>query len=153
MTSPTIRQATPADLPPVLALLKESGLITSGVAGHINGFFLADDAGQIVGCAGLEIYGDAALLRSVAVSPSRRRQGLGAQLVGDALAAAGQRGARTVALLTENAGPFFRRLGFTESARERLDARLLASSEFTEPCCSTALIMTLDLDGAREAES
>lgn len=148
MSSPTIRQATAADLPPVLALLTEAELIISGVAEHIDGFLVAEDAGRIVGSAGLELYGEAALLRSVAVTSSRRGQGLGVRLVSEALAAARGNGARAVALLTEHAGPFFRRLGFTESARERLDARLLTSSEFTEPGCATALVMTLDLDNA-----
>lgn len=153
MTGPTIRWAAPADLAPVLALLTESGLITSGVAEHIAGFLVAEDGGRVVGSAGVEIYGDAALLRSVAVAPSRRGQGLGARLVGDALAAARGNGARTIALLTEDAGPFFRRFGFSESARERLDPRLLASSQLTDPSCATALIMSMELRDAGRAEA
>ncbi|MBI3975025.1 MAG: hypothetical protein HY334_01390, partial [Armatimonadetes bacterium] len=67
---------------------------------------------------------------------------------------AGRRGVRRIALLTETAAPFFHRLGFRGSARGRLDPQLLTSSQFSEPSCATAAVMTIELDArSQEAES
>jgi amino-acid N-acetyltransferase len=134
-------------------LLDDGGLLTAGVAEQMGGFLVADDGASIVGVAGLEVYDGVGLLRSVAVAASLRGYGLGARLVRAALAAARQRGIRNVALLTETAGPFFSRLGFRESARERMDPRLLSSSEFTSPSCATALVMSMTLQDGEEAGS
>lgn len=116
------------------------------MAEHIDGFVVAWEGGRLVGTAGLEVYGAAALLRSVAVAPSFRGRGLGKRLVSETLAAARRRGVQEVGLLTEDAGPFFRRLGFRETTRERIDPRLLASREFSDPCCAGAVTMTLNLE-------
>lgn len=148
----SVRTATRADLDQVLALIRGAGLVVTGVAEHIDGFVVADDRGTIVGSAGLEVYDGVGLLRSVAVAPALRGQGLGARLVRAALGAARQRGIRSVTLLTETAGPFFSRLGFHESARERVVPRVLASSEFASPSCATAMVMSMTLRDTEEAE-
>ena len=51
-------------------------------AGHLDHFQMATDpAGGLVACVGLEIHGDAALLRSLAVATAHRRHGLGSATV------------------------------------------------------------------------
>jgi GNAT superfamily N-acetyltransferase len=81
----TIANAQPQDLPDVLALLDRSELPRDGLADHFDLVLVARDGAQIVGSAAIERYGDAGLLRSVAVDSAYRSQGLGAQLVGSAL--------------------------------------------------------------------
>ncbi len=61
---------------------------------------VAREGGRVMGCAGWERPGEAALQRSVAVRPAARRRGVGAALVRAALAEIDASGAREVALLT-----------------------------------------------------
>ncbi len=117
-----VRAATRNDLDQILALVGGAGLVTTGVAEHIDGFFVADDRGAIVGSAGLETHDGVALLRSVAVAPALRGQGVGARLVRAALGSARERG-----------------------IREDVDPRLLSSGEFTSPSCATAVMMAIPL--------
>jgi amino-acid N-acetyltransferase len=160
MNEPAIRPATASDLPAILSLLTDAGLILAGVADHLPGFLVATEGGAIVGTAGLEVYGNVALLRSVAVAPPQRRHGLGRRLVAAALGAARQRGVAQVALLTTTAASFFEHLGFRPITRDTLDPRLGASAELADECCASAVAMLLSLSpdvsraaspGAREA--
>jgi amino-acid N-acetyltransferase len=141
----TIRPAAVDDLPRILALLTGARLVTAGARDHLDTFLVAVEGDNIAGTAGLEMFGDVALLRSVAVSSPFRGRGLGQRLVHEALTAARRRGVRQVALLTEGATPFFTRLGFQEVDRSRLDHRLFTSKEFADPCCATAVAMKLDI--------
>ncbi|MBI4277289.1 MAG: GNAT family N-acetyltransferase [Armatimonadetes bacterium] len=145
----SIRAATPGDLPAVLTLLREARLPTDGVPEHFGRFLVAEDAGRIIGCAGLEIYPDAdrraALLRSVAVNPARRGEDLGQRLTRAALDRARADGVTEVALLTTTAQDFFTRFGFAPVPRETVNPALHASSEFQGACCETAVTMRLHL--------
>ena len=78
---PEIFQATSADLPSVLALLRQCELLEVGVGEAIDGFCVARSGGALVAAPGLETYGEVGLLRSVAVDPSRRCAGLGTKAV------------------------------------------------------------------------
>jgi N-acetylglutamate synthase-like GNAT family acetyltransferase len=57
-----VRRARPEDLPSALALLGACGLTPSGVADHFHNFWVACDRGRVVATAGLEVYGQVALL-------------------------------------------------------------------------------------------
>ncbi|HYK82031.1 MAG TPA: arsenic resistance N-acetyltransferase ArsN2 [Gemmatimonadales bacterium] len=138
---PTITAATPADLPAVFELLERSGLPRAGLAAHVAGALVAREGARIVGTAAVELYGKAALLRSVAVTAERRREGLGQALTTAVLELARQRGARTVYLLTEAAAGFFTRWGFRAIARTEVDDGVLGSAEFTGACPASAVIM------------
>lgn len=80
---PTFRPARFEDYAAIQALLDTHGLPSEDVAaGNEAGrFHLAEQDGQIVGCAGLEVYGANALLRSVAVASTAQGSGLGRTLV------------------------------------------------------------------------
>src|SRR6266446_423148 len=75
-----IGHAHTEDLAAVFGLLEQSGLPKDGLADHVATTLVARDGGRIVGSAALELYGTAALLRSVSVEPERRGQGLGQRL-------------------------------------------------------------------------
>lgn len=134
-----------ADLEDILALLAESRLPPDGLEAHLAGTLVARDAGRIVGCAALERYGSVALLRSVAVHPSRRGEGLGQRLTAAALDKARRDGIRKIYLLTETAGDFFPRFGFRPIARDAVDAAVRESVEFTTTCPASALAMALEI--------
>src|SRR2546428_8418916 len=69
--------ATPADLPAILQLLEVSKLPRAELERHIGTTLVAKEGKQLVGTAALELYGAAALLRSVAVAAEQRGHGLG----------------------------------------------------------------------------
>jgi len=54
------------ELPGILELLQEAGLPPDGLADHLSTTLVARQEGRVVGSAALELYGRAALLRSVA---------------------------------------------------------------------------------------
>ena len=65
-----VRGAEPDDWDRVAALLSASSLPLDGAREHLANFVLAERTGTVVGCAVVERYGDAGLLRSVAVTES-----------------------------------------------------------------------------------
>lgn len=150
MADAVIRRAAPVDAGPILALLTEAGLPTAGVVDHLGDFLVAEVEGRLTGVAGIERYGDAALLRSVAVDAAARGTGLGGRLTGRALEAARRSGARAVYLLTTTAEGYFPRHGFRRTDRSSVPAAVRGSVEFTTACPSTAAVMKLDL-GTEEA--
>ncbi len=142
-----IRPARPEDLPAVLALLEHCGLPTAGVREHLDTFYVAVEGGRVVGSAGVEVYGQVALLRSVATDPAHRGRGVARRLCAEALREAARRGARSCFLLTETAVDYFaRHFGFQRVPRSAADPRLLASEEFCGACPDGAHLMARGLD-------
>ncbi len=140
-----IAAARAADLPGVFALLDHSKLPRAGLDRHLDTTLVATDGGRVVGCAALELYGSAALLRSVAVVPELRGRGLGRELTAAALALAGRQRVRSVYLLTETAAGFFPKFGFRPIPRAEVDAAVRNSEEFTTACPASALPMVRTL--------
>jgi amino-acid N-acetyltransferase len=136
-----IESALITDLPVILALLERCGLPTAGFAERLPTALVARADGDVVGSAALELYGAAALLRSVAVDEAFRGQGLGVRLTQAALDLARQRGVTHVYLLTTTAGEFFPRFGFQPVAREDVPEAVKQSVEFTSACPVSALAM------------
>jgi amino-acid N-acetyltransferase len=111
-------------------------------------FVVAEEAGQVVGTVGLEVYGAEALLRSAVVDPDRRGSGLGNELVAGLLDRAGKRGIREVYLLTTTAERWFPRFGFARVPREDVAPSVRASEEFRGACPESAVAMRLVLERA-----
>ena len=79
-----------------------------------------DDAGAIVGVGGLHIIWDRlAEVRTLAVSPQKTRQGIGAEIVKRLIAEGEQLGVEKVFTLTYKPG-FFQTLGFETITKEEL---------------------------------
>lgn len=141
-----IEPAHPDDLPAVVDLLARAGLPEAGLREHVATLLVARQDGRLVGCAGLELYGSAALLRSVAVDEACRGQGIGRCLTDAALIAAKQHGVSQLYLLTETAPAFFARQGFRAIDRAEVPATVKTSVEFTGACCQCALAMTRSVE-------
>ena len=136
-----VRRAHPSDLEAATALLRASSLPLEGFADHFLDALVADGGSGVVGCVALELYGETALLRSLAVEQSRRGEGLGGRLAAAALAAAKASGVRNLYLLTETAEKFFPRFGFAAEERALAPEVLKNSAEFRFACPSTAVMM------------
>lgn len=137
---PEFRRATPAELPAILALLEASALPVAGVAEHLGSFQVAEVGGRIVACVGLEVYGDTALLRSLAVEAPLRGTGLGAALLARALDEADRR-ARSVYALTTTAEAYLGRFGFQRVPRTAVPDALLSSRELQDACPASATVL------------
>lgn len=143
--------ATSSDLPEVRALLAAAGLPQAGLEEHILNFMLALEGDKVVGCAGLEIYQNSALLRSVVVAEEYRSLGIGAKLTEGMIDLARYNNLSSLSLLTETAADFFGRFGFAVVPRAELPAALQASEELKGACPDTAIAMTLSLTPPSEA--
>jgi amino-acid N-acetyltransferase len=143
----TIRLAAPGDFAGVVRLLEAADLPTAGLARSLPDFLVAEERGRVVGAAGLEIYGDCALLRSAVVEAGRRGSGVGVDLVESLLRRAGTRGVREIYLLTTTAEHFFPRFGFFRIPRDVVAAPVRASEEFRGACPDSAIAMRKVMEG------
>ncbi len=125
--------------------LERAGLPLAGARDHLEQFWLAHDERGLIGTAGLERYGDAALLRSVATLERVRGTGLGSALVTHILETAQVEGVRDVVLLTETAHAYFPRFGFQPIAQADVPKAVHASVEFRGACPDSATAMHLHL--------
>ena len=140
-SGPRVALARAEDLESILRMLAGAGLPTAGVAEHLASALVARAGCRVVGCVALELYGEEALLRSLAVVPAVRGSGLGVRLAEAALELARERGARRVWLLTTTAERFFPRFGFERVERSSLPAALDASAELRGACPASAIAM------------
>lgn len=140
-----MQAATLEDLPEVLNLLEAAKLPTAGVKDHIQNFRLEFEDNTFLGCAGLEIHGQAGLLRSVVVNAAERSQGIGSRLVKSILEHARTQQLSSVFLLTETAEHYFPRFGFRQVSRAEIPASFHASAELCGACPDTAVVMMLEL--------
>jgi len=134
-----VRPAAAADLDRVRDLLTAVRLPAADLSLEAGPLLLAEADGTIVACAGVEHHGDVGLLRSVAVAPAFRARGVALRLCCEVMRAAG--GLRELYLLTENAAPFFERIGFAAIPRAAAPESIRATREFRALCPDTAILM------------
>jgi len=128
--SAEVRPARAKDVPRIEELITGEHLPAYGLDEFLETFFVLTDGDEVVGCAGLEVYGEAALLRSVVVAPERRRRDGGRLLVEAVLSEARRRGVARVYLFTMSADGFFGRLGFREVEPEEFEEAVRASRQY-----------------------
>ncbi len=140
-----IRPARPKDLESVEKLLIASGLAPDGLDDHLSSMLIAEREHRVVATAALELYGDSALLRSVAVDSTERGTGLGQRITKEAIHLALRLRINRLFLLTETAGDFFHKFGFRKVNRAVIPEVVRSSIEFTSLCPDSALAMVLQL--------
>jgi amino-acid N-acetyltransferase len=133
------------DVPLVHNLLERCGLPKEGLDTALETLIVAREAELVIGCAALEVHGNVALLRSVAVDPVHRSAGLGQQMVEMQLVQARRHGLQEVYLLTETAAEYFPRFGFQLIDRCAASPALHQSVEWISACPASAHVMVLSL--------
>lgn len=124
-------------------LLVAAGLPPDGLDACLRDALVAVDAtGAVRGGVALEVYGEAALLRSLAVAPRDRGAGLGRRLVERVVELAADRGVGRLVLLTETAAAFFETLGFAPASRMEVPAAVQQSVQFRGACPQSAAVLT-----------
>lgn len=95
---------------------------------------------------GLELYAGVGLLRSLAVLPEQRGTGAGKALVQHAEAVALQHGVEQLYLLTTTAEPYFLRLGYNLTPREKAPEPIQATSQFSGLCPASSAFLVKQLN-------
>jgi amino-acid N-acetyltransferase len=126
----------------VKKLLSESSLpIEDITAQHLKHFFGCGSGLELEGLVGLELYGEVALLRSLAVASSRRGSGVGSGLVAHAELHAREQGVQSLYLLTTTAEKFFLRRGYARIPRDEAPAAIKGTKEFSGICPTSSAFM------------
>ena len=129
------------DFEEIRSLLKLAKLPYEDVENGMGHFVLVRNQGELIGCIGLQICGEDALLRSLAVNEKERNRGLGKALVNEILEYALRLKLCNIYLLTTTAKDFFVKHGFVETDRKYAPDVIRATSEFASLCPSTAVFM------------
>ncbi len=125
----------------VVELLSESGLPYQDLPVDLSDFVVAVEDNALVGVAGIEIYDENALLRSVAVKQQRRSQGIANALINCIEQNARVKNVSALYLLTETAEGYFAEKGFEKIDRNNVPAAVKRSSEFSHVCPQSAIAM------------
>ena len=128
---PELRSARPDDLASIDALIMAEHLPAFRTGEFLETFLVLEREGRLVGCVGLEVYGEAALLRSVITSPELRGQGYGDVLVRKAFDEAQRRGVKKLYLFTMDKAPFFARHGFERCTMDDFEPAARQCSQYS----------------------
>ncbi|GGC06256.1 MULTISPECIES: arsenic resistance N-acetyltransferase ArsN2 [Dyadobacter] len=140
-----IDKAGPADKELVISLLKDAGLLTEDLPAGLPDFLLARQEGALVGVAGIELYREVGLLRSVAVRPDHQGKGIARKLVEQLLANADTKELEAIYLITTTADHYFDRYGFAVVNREQVPEAIQQTKQFSGLCPTSAVVMKRDL--------
>jgi amino-acid N-acetyltransferase len=127
------------------ALLERCDLPFSDCSEHIQNFVGVIKSGNLIAIGALQYEGSVALLRSIAVHPDSRGQGLASAMTHHLIEQARSRKARQLYILTETAEAYFSSLGFYPISRQVAPAAIKATQQFETLCPSSAQAMCLDL--------
>lgn len=127
MSGPQLRLARPEDVPAVEKLLTAEWLPPLRIREFLETFWVLDQGGLVLGAAGLEVYGESGVIRSVVVDPSVRGRRFGDLLSKTAIDEARRRGAKRLYLFTGDKAPFWRRHGFEPCSLEDWEPAARAS--------------------------
>lgn len=140
-TEYSIQPVVPQDRDAVVLLLKAVNLPVEDLPATLDLFLVAKKEGQVVGSVGLQLHGDYALLRSLAVHPQQQGTGMGKALYQAAVNLAVQKDIRELYLITTTAAPFFKKQGFRQADRMSVPVAIQRTSQFSGTCPSSATVM------------
>jgi N-acetylglutamate synthase-like GNAT family acetyltransferase len=133
-------------MPAVRTLLSSVELEEPAREDLFPAFYVLSNEEGIVGTVALDVLGDDAVLRALAVHSEFRGAGYGWMLADMAVSQARWRGVRRIYLLTESASDFFAaKFGFRVVDRSTLSKQVAASETFNAPRGTNLVAMRLDL--------
>lgn len=145
--SPRIAITDAPDYQLLRTFLSRQSLPTDDLtASQLPMFALAQVGADLVGTAAIEYLDGYGLLRSVAVEPSYRQQGIADDLVGTVLAEALRRGTQQIYLITNTAEGYFAKRGFVAVDRALVPAAIANTAQFAGLCPSSAVVMKYVVD-------
>ncbi len=133
--------AVKSDARAIRLLLEEGGLPGADIFRHLDHLILARDSTKILGCIGLEVYGEIGFVRSLAVKAAFRNQGIAGDLYQKCEKHARFLGMRDLYLLTNTAEAFFSKRGWTRIDRRNAPEVICRTEEFKSLCPASAMCM------------
>jgi amino-acid N-acetyltransferase len=124
----------------VIDFLQQQQLPVTDITADSLLYSLNEDK-RIVGTAGLEIFDEGALLRSVAVVKSVQGQGYGRHIICSIEQIAKERAVNCIYLITHTAKDFFEHHGYTVIDRPSTPQFLQNTEQFSSLCPSSASVM------------
>ncbi|MGZ3778401.1 MAG: arsenic resistance N-acetyltransferase ArsN2 [Mucilaginibacter sp.] len=129
----------------IIAMLEAEKLPVDDLPAGLGNFVAALADNEVIGVAGLEVYGNYGLLRSLAVKPAFRSQGVAGKLLREIESTAVNKGLAALYLLTETAPDYFRQKNYELIGRADVPTEVQQSSEFSYACPQSAIIMKKNL--------
>ena len=145
MRSLTHRKCRPEDYPQIRSLLEHESLPYSDVGKSPVDFHFFYKDQTLVGLSGLEELGTRGLIRSVLVKDEHKGKGLGKEITGITQQIALDKDIEVLYLLTNDADPFFEKMGYQVISRGEVPEPVKATAEFQELCPDSAICMSKDL--------
>jgi amino-acid N-acetyltransferase len=126
----------------IATLLEEGGLPTADLAaGSAVLLFSYVRDNEHCAVVGLELHGYCGLLRSLAVTPRCRGEGIGGALLAHAERAAVMHGVKELYLLTTTAEQYFSGRGYEVVDRATAPAAITRTRQFSDLCPSSSVLM------------
>jgi amino-acid N-acetyltransferase len=142
--SPIVR-LQPANLAQLEALLRHNNLPTQDCAAPAQNFYGMFDGEELIAAGGLEPAANYALLRSIVVKKQYRASGLARNIAEYLISLAEAEDRQAVYLLTETAGSYFEKLGFTPLPRAEVPAAIAQTQQFSALCPDSASCLVMRL--------
>lgn len=136
-----IRQAISDDLGKIKLLLESVSLPSVDIGDHISNFLVLEYAGTLIGTIGMELYGETALLRSLAIRKEYQFDGYGRNLYQCLVLNAQKNGVKHIYLLTTTAEKYFSKKGFRKISRYEVPEEIKNTTEYTTLCPSDSICM------------
>ena len=129
-------------------LLTRCELVVDDITTQKLQLFLAARKGEeLIGTVGLQKFGEAGLLRSLAVEESFRGKGVGKKLLTSMEKFARILNVKQLWLLTMTAADFFSHMGYAATERAQAPPPIAATDEFQHYCPDSAVCMSKMLLG------
>ena len=135
------RTALAGDFPEIVNLLAECKLPHSDIVPGKQNFIIAEIDRKIIGCAGFEAYNESGLFRSLGVKPIHREMKIGKDLLSKVIDLSKENNVNQLYLLTTTADVYFKKSGWKVINRNEVPDDILATTEFSSICPSTAICM------------
>ena len=130
----------------IVDLLKDSALPILDIEDSRSIFVGIYTDNKLVGCVGIQIIDEIALLRSLAVSKEYRGQGLAIKLTKAIIQKAKSRSINSLFLLTTDAEKFFVKVGFEKIIKTSAPNGIKETKQYSEICSDSAVVMELKLN-------
>lgn len=135
------RDAKGSDIQKTIELLQASDLPSSDIDGKTQKIVVAECKEKLVAAGGIEKLGSLALIRSIAVRPEYRNNGIASSIYHLLEKYARDSSVEELYLITESAKAYFQKLGFLEKDRPAVPRPIRQTSQFTRLCPLSATVM------------
>ncbi len=135
------RDVKGSDIQKAIELLQSSDLPSSDIDGKTQKIIVAECKEKLVAVGGIEKLGSLALIRSIAVHPEYRNNGIASEIYHLLEKYARDSSVKELYLITESAKAYFQKLGFLEKDRQAVPHPIKQTSQFTRLCPSSATVM------------